>query len=248
MLVRDRTRSSGPKVRVNETFADESSSFWRGSFLYLQGRAELERLGLVSDLLVLMTVFAVTFIAELPDKSLFASLVLGTRYRPAPVWLGVAAAFAVHVALAVGAGGLLTLAPESVIDFVSAGLFLGGAIWMLRSASEDENEPGPDAARMGAPPPSFLRVFATSFTVVFIGEGGDVTPITTATVVARANDPLVIGVAALAALWSVSALAVFGGAKLLARVPMRWVRLAGAVALTGLGLYSLARAIASLRW
>jgi Ca2+/H+ antiporter, TMEM165/GDT1 family len=214
--------------------------------LYLQGRAELERLSLVSDLFLLMTVFAVTFIAELPDKSLFASLVLGTRYRPAHVWLGVAAAFAVHVALAVGAGGLLALAPRSVIDFVSAGLSLGGAIWMLRSARADENEPGPDAARLGAPAPSFLRVFATSFTVVFIGEWGDVTQITIANFVARYNDPLLVGVAALAALWTVSALAVFGGAKLLERVPVRWVRLAGAVALASLGIYSLVRAAGSL--
>jgi putative Ca2+/H+ antiporter (TMEM165/GDT1 family) len=214
--------------------------------LYLPGRAEPERPALVSSWLLLVTVFAVTFIAELPDKSLFASLVLGTRYRSAHVWLGVAAAFAVHVALSVGAGGLLTLAPKSVIDLVSAGLFLGGAIWMLRSPSEDENEPGPDAARMGAPAPSFLRVFATGFTVVFIGEWGDVTQITTANFVARYNDPLIIGVAALAALWAVSALAVFGGAKLLARVPVRWVRLAGAVALTGLGIFSLVRALASL--
>jgi Ca2+/H+ antiporter, TMEM165/GDT1 family len=199
-----------------------------------------------SSLLLLVTVFAVTFVAELPDKSLFASLVLGTRYRPAQVWLGVAAAFAVHVTLSVVAGGLLTLAPESVIDFVSAGLFLAGAIWMLRSAKEDENEPGPDAARMGAPPPGFLRVFATSFAVVFIGEWGDVTQITTANFVARYHDPAIIGIAALTALWTVSALAVFGGAKLLARVPMRWVRLVGAAALTGLGIYSLARAIGSL--
>jgi putative Ca2+/H+ antiporter (TMEM165/GDT1 family) len=231
---------------VNETFADESSSFWRGSFSYRQGRAELERLGLVSNLLLLVTVFAVTFIAELPDKSLFASLVLGTRYRSAHVWLGVAAAFTVHVALAVVAGGLLTLAPRSVIDFVTAGLFLGGAIWMLRSAQADENEPGPDAARLGAPAPSFLRVFATSFTVVFIGEWGDVTQITTANFVARYNDPLIVGVAAMAALWTVSALAVFGGAKLLERVPVRWVRLVGAAALTSLGIYSLVRAVGSL--
>jgi putative Ca2+/H+ antiporter (TMEM165/GDT1 family) len=197
--------------------------------------------------LLLGTVFAVTFLAELPDKSLLASLVLGTRYRPGYVWLGVAAAFAVHVGLSVGAGKLLTLAPKSVIDFVTAALFLGGAIWMLRSASEDdENEPGPDAARMGAPVPSFLKVFATSFTVVFIGEWGDVTQITTANFVARYHDPVVIGVAALAALWAVSSLAVFGGAKLLQRVPMRWVRLVGAVVLTGLGIFSLVRAIASV--
>ncbi len=72
--------------------------------MYLPGRAEPERLALVSGLLLLLTVFAVTFIAELPDKSLFASLVLGTRYRPAHVWLGAAAAFAVHPALSVGRG------------------------------------------------------------------------------------------------------------------------------------------------
>src|ERR1700684_3015830 len=202
------------------------------------GRAEPERLALVSSSLLLVTVFAVTFVAELPDKSLFASLVLGTRYRPGHVWLGVAAAFAVHVTLSVVAGGLLTLAPRSVIDFVSAALFGGGAVWMLRAgARPDEDEPGPDAARMGAPPPGFLRVFATSFTVVFIGEWGDVTQITTANFVARYHDPLIIGAGALAALWSVSALAVFGGSKLLERVPVRWVRLVGAIALTSLGIY-----------
>ena len=45
-----------------------------------------------------------TFLGELPDKSLFASLVLGTRYRPLYVWTGAAAAFAVHMAIAVTAG------------------------------------------------------------------------------------------------------------------------------------------------
>lgn len=72
------------------------------------------------------------------------------------------------------------------------------------------------------------------------------TQITTANFVARYNDPLIVGVAALAALWTVSALAVFGGAKLLERVPVRWVRLAAAVALTSLGIYSLVRAAGSL--
>ena len=125
MLVRDRTRSSGPGHGVNETFADELLIL--AGVLFLPGRAEPERLALVSSWpLLLVTVFAVTFVAELPDKSLFASLVLGTRYRPAHVWLGVAAAFAVHVTLSVVAGGLLTLAPKSVIDFVTAGLFLAG--------------------------------------------------------------------------------------------------------------------------
>ena len=39
------------------------------------------------------TVFAVIFLSELPDKTALASLVLGSRYRPAWVFAGVAAAF-----------------------------------------------------------------------------------------------------------------------------------------------------------
>ena len=50
----------------------------------------------------------------------------------------------------------------------------------------------------------------------------------------------------MAALWTVSALAVFGGAKLVERVPVRWVRLVGVAALTSLGIYSLVRAVGSL--
>jgi putative Ca2+/H+ antiporter (TMEM165/GDT1 family) len=205
--------------------------------------AEPERFSSVNGLLLLVTVFGVTFVAELPDKSLFASLVLGTRYRPAYVWLGVAAAFAVHVGLSVTAGGLLTLAPHSVVDFVSAALFFGGAAWMVWSGRKEEDEPGPDAARLGAPAPTLRRVFLTSFAVVFVGEWGDVTQITTANFVAHYHRPLIVGVAALLALWAVSGLAVFGGAKLLARVPARWIRLVGAVTLTSLGVFSLVQAI-----
>jgi Ca2+/H+ antiporter, TMEM165/GDT1 family len=200
----------------------------------------------VSDLLLLVTVFGATVAAELPDKSLFAALVLGTRYRRAHVWLGVAAAFAVHVGLAVTVGGLLTLAPHFVVEFVSAALFGGGAAWMAWSGHQEEAEPGPDAARLGAPAPTLRRVLLTSFAVVFAGEWGDVTQITTATFAARYRQPLIIGAAALVALWAVSGLAVFGGAKLLERVPARWIRMAGTVTLTSLGIYSLVQAVRSL--
>src|SRR5258708_2871177 len=89
-------------------------------------------------LAVIGTAFALTFLAELPDKSMFASLVLGTRYRPSWVWTGAAAAFAVHMALAVTAGRLLTLLPHRVVDAVVAGLFVfAGAtlgLWAVAGA------------------------------------------------------------------------------------------------------------------
>ena len=151
-----------------------------------------------------------------------------------------------HVGLAVTVGGLLTLAPRFVVDCVSAALFLGGAAWMVWSGAHEEEEPGPDAARFGAPAPTLRRVFFTSFAVVFVGEWGDVTQITTATFVAQYHQPLIIGAGALLALWAVSVLAVFGGAKLLASVPGRWIRLGGTVTLTLLGVYSLVQAVRGL--
>src|SRR5690606_22493188 len=50
---------------------------------------------------------------ELPDKTFVATLVLTTRYRPLPVSLGVASAFAVHCAVAVLAGSLVALLPAT---------------------------------------------------------------------------------------------------------------------------------------
>jgi len=228
---------------VDETFADESGS----SGGVRRCSRQLIRTGKVlcpvSGAVLLATVFAVTFIVELPDKSLFASLLLGTRYQPWHVWLGVMAAFAVHAGLAVTAGSLLTAAPYRIVELVSAALFLGGAVWMLRSRSADEGEPGPDAARLGAVPPSLLRVAATGFAVIFVGEWGDVTQVTTANFAARYQDPVIVGVAAVIALWTVSGFAVFVGPKVLGRIPERWVRLIGTAALTGFGVYSLIQAL-----
>ena len=58
---------------------------------------------------------------------------LGSRFRPAHVFAGAAAAFAVQAALAVTAGGLLSLLPRTPTQFVVAMLFIAGAILLLRA-------------------------------------------------------------------------------------------------------------------
>jgi hypothetical protein len=78
-------------------------------------------------LAVIAIAFALTFLAELPDKSMFASLVLGTRYRPSWVWAGAASAFTLHMAIAVTAGQLLALLPDQVVKAVVAALFVARA-------------------------------------------------------------------------------------------------------------------------
>ena len=75
---------------------------------------------------VALTTFAVIALAELPDKTALASLVLGTRYRPAPVLCGIAAGFAVQVVLAVVAGSLLRLLPHRLLAGRGGGALPGG--------------------------------------------------------------------------------------------------------------------------
>jgi Ca2+/H+ antiporter, TMEM165/GDT1 family len=192
---------------------------------------------------VIGTAFVLAFLAELPDKSMFASLVLGTRYRASWVWTGAAAAFAVHMAIAVTAGRLLALLPHRAVDAVVAGLFLAGSgylFWVARFRPEHGD--GADAARVGAPAPSFWRVAGTSFGVVFLAEWGDITQLTTANLAAR-YDPFLVFAGATLGLWAVAAVAVSVGAKSLELIPMTWISRITATILLGLGVYTAVLAI-----
>jgi putative Ca2+/H+ antiporter (TMEM165/GDT1 family) len=186
--------------------------------------------------------FGLTFLGELPDKSLFASLVLGTRYRPLYVWTGAAAAFAVQMAIAVTAGQLLSLLPRHVVDGIVAALFVAGAAYLWISSFRRERPEGTDAARQGGPPASFLRIAATSFGVVFLAEWGDITQITAANLAAR-NNPVAVFAGAVLGLWLIAALAVNLGAKSLELVPMAWVRRVTATILLALGIYTAVTAL-----
>jgi Ca2+/H+ antiporter, TMEM165/GDT1 family len=180
------------------------------------------------NLTLVLTTFAVVLPAELPDKSLAASLVLGTRYRPLPVFVGVAAAFAVHVTVAVAVGGAFSLLPERLVLLVAAALFAGGAGLLLLGRGEEPDEEAPAAT--GGSQAAPLRVALTAFGVVFLGEWGDITQVTTANLAARYGDPLSVGIGALLALWTAAALALTPGRGLVRRVPARLLRrLTGAV-------------------
>jgi len=194
------------------------------------------------DLAVVLTTFVVIFPAELPDKSMFASLVLGTRFRPLPVFVGVAVAFAVHVVIAVSIGAVFSLLPERLVLFVVAVLFAGGSALLLLGKGDEEEEGAAEASRAVADQRP-VRVALASFGVVFLGEWGDITQITTANLAARYHDPVSVGVGAVLALWSVSALALTLGRGLLKRIPTRLVRRLTGVVLAALAVLSLVEAI-----
>ncbi|MFI5275194.1 MAG: TMEM165/GDT1 family protein [Candidatus Saccharimonadales bacterium] len=172
------------------------------------------------DLGIAALVFGVIFISELPDKSMFASLILGMRYRKKYVWLGAAAAFLIHVLIAVTAGQAFSLLPHRVVESVVAALFLLGALLLLFGGHglEDEKEEERKLKKK-VKAPNFWKIFGTSFSVIFIGEWGDITQIATANYAARYHDPISVGLGAVAALWAVAAIAVLAGSKLLKIIP-----------------------------
>lgn len=178
--------------------------------------------------------FAVIFPAELPDKSLLASLVLGTRFRTLPVWLGASAAFVVHVVIAVAAGGLLRLLPSTVVDVVVTVLFALGAALLLLGRDEEADEVDVPKGTV-----SSVRMFWTSFGVVFVGEWGDITQLATANLAARYDDPLSVGVGAGLALVSVAGMVLLAGNKILQRVPLALVRRGAGLLLAVLALIGL---------
>lgn len=183
-------------------------------------------------------VFGVVFLAELPDKTALAGLVLGTRYRASYVFAGVAAAFLLHVVLAVAAGSVLTLLPQQLVAAVTGVLFLGGAAVLLFKKGDDEEEVRKPKDQ------SFWRVSGAGFMLILIAEFGDLTQIMTANLAARYDDPFSVGLGAVLALWAVAGLGIVGGKALMKRVPLKLITQIAAVLMLALGAWSLWEAVA----
>ncbi|MER5637179.1 TMEM165/GDT1 family protein [Kitasatospora sp. NPDC002227] len=180
------------------------------------------------SLTVAALTFGIIFLAELPDKTALASLVLGTRYRAGYVFAGIAAAFALQVGLALAAGSLLAMLPQRWVEGVTGALFLLGALMLLWH--KDEEEDGHAAKEPSSA--SFWKVAGASFAVVAVAEFGDLTQIMTANLAAKYADPLAVGLGAWLALCAVGGIAIVGGQKLLQYVPMKViVRVAAAIML-----------------
>jgi len=183
------------------------------------------------QLAVVFAVFPIIFLGELPDKTMFASLVMSTRGRPATVWLGAAAAFLVHVVIAVTVGvALFHLLPRQVLDAVVAGMFLVGAALAWREAAKEREEEEIVEREVA----THRRIAVTAFLVIFLAEWGDLTQILTANLAAHYHDPVSVGVGALLALWVVAGLAVASGQTLLRVVNISTIRIVTAVVLVGL--------------
>ena len=198
------------------------------------------------DLGAALKAFAAVFPAELPDKTMIATVVLVARYRrPLLVWLGAAAAFTVHVVIAVAAGQLLSLLPDAVVTVATATLFFVGAVVLWRESRQadkpdDEDHQVADAhdgdASAGR---SDMSVVAASFGVIVLAEWGDLTQLATAGIAASTGEPVAVAIGALLALWSVAGLAAALGRTIAARLPVNRLQRGAAFVFGGLALLTL---------
>lgn len=166
----------------------------------------------MNTLRLLLSVFGVIFVAELPDKTALAALVLATHYEPLPVFLGAGLALTVQSVVAVAAGGLLSTLPARVVHVAAGLLFLVCAVLMWRRQGDGGAEHW-EVKQDASAPPIFRRALGTVFVVVFVAEWGDLTQFGTAALAAHYHDPLTVFWGATLALWAVAALAVFVGNK-----------------------------------
>jgi Ca2+/H+ antiporter, TMEM165/GDT1 family len=184
------------------------------------------------DPYIVLATIPVIFIGELPDKTMFASLVLATKGRPRQVWLGASAAFLAHVAIAVTVGvALFALLPKRAVDVVVASMFLLGAVYAWRESRKCEEYVDPK-------PTSGHGAILTAFAVIFLAEWGDLTQILTANLAAKYHAPLSVAVGATLGLWAVAALAVASGRSLLRFVPIATIRKITAAVLLILTAYT----------
>ncbi len=155
---------------------------------------------------IFATCFGIIFVAELPDKTALAALVLASRNRAMPVFLGCALALTFQSIIAIIAGDLLAQLPTRPVHIGAGVLFVISAYFMWRRASQPDEDEAEVKVRDG-----FWKTFGATFAVVFVAEWGDLTQIGTATLAARYHDPLSVFAGATLALWAVAAIAVFVG-------------------------------------
>jgi len=157
--------------------------------------------------------FTLIFLAELPDKTAFATLMLAGEGRFAGLFWGAATAFFIHCSLAVLVGGMLSSLPIGWIHLGAGILFLIFSGIALRRARVTEPESSAPILNSNSIQ-GFMSAFLKTFSVIFIAETGDITQLATASLTAKYHDRITILAGSVLALWSVTGIALVLGKKL----------------------------------
>lgn len=183
--------------------------------------------------------YALIAVSELPDKTALATVLMSSRGRALPIFVGTCSAFIVQTSIAVAFGGLLAFLPEKLVHLIAGLLFLSFAYMQWREATQSADES--DKTHAGeACPTGFWPAATNAFLVIFIAEWGDLTQLATATMAARSSENLItIFLASALALCSVSALAIILGRLAANLIPETAILKLSAFAFGAIGVYFL---------
>lgn len=179
----------------------------------------------------LFAALGLVFVAELGDKTQLVALGFGARHRFVPVLTGVVLAYAVTNLLSVLLGAAVGAAlPERAIGVGGGLLFLGFALWTLRSPEhDDEDELAEGLSRRRR------SVVLTVAAAMFVAELGDKTMLATATLAAR-GDPVFVWIGATLGIVASGGLGVALGRAVGTRLSPRAVRRVSAALFAGFGV------------
>ncbi len=194
---------------------------------------------------LIISTFGIIVLAELPDKTALASLVLATRYRAHQVIIGAWLAMLVQTVVAVFAGSLLTLLPATPVRIVTGlGFLLFAALALNRTESEEKREAREEEKEEKEELHEGKPAWLASFLVVFAAEWGDLSQLATAGIVAHEGHGLSVGIGAVLGLWTVLAVAAFAGSIVGKYVSERTLNRAGAGVFAIIGIIMIVTAIA----
>jgi putative Ca2+/H+ antiporter (TMEM165/GDT1 family) len=173
-------------------------------------------------------------LAEMGDKTQLVAFSLASRYRrPWTVMLGILLATTVNHGLASSLGvWAAKQVPGSVLGWALGLGFIAFGVWTLFPDSVKERHA---EGRWG--------VLASTAVVFFLAEMGDKTQLATVALGARFGAPVAVTAGTTLGMLAADGLAVFGGAYVSERVPMRFVRWSAATLFVLFGIAAIGRLV-----
>ena len=185
-----------------------------------------------------LTAYGVVFLAELPDKTMFATLLLATKFsRKSAVWAGVTSAYSAHVIVAALLGGMISRLPSELLRLVVSALFVLAGAYLLWSSWRRIDDFA--AHQISQPVKSWWSIFAACAATIGVAEFADITQLATASLAATRDAPVAVGLGSASALASVSGVAVMLGTQLTKRVNLRMIQRTAGALFVVLGLATL---------
>lgn len=172
---------------------------------------------------IILSSFALIFLAEFGDKTQLLTLMLIAHYRkPGPVFGGIFCGILVSQGLAVFLGEYIhNNLPEEFMKSIVTVIFLLTGSWILWSSFKTEDEAEEKI-------PMYRSAFLSCFLAFSIAEFGDKTQIATAALTVQSGQMWHVLPGAILAMIAMNGLTVIFGQALLKKVPLKVVRLMAA--------------------